>query len=43
VRLTELLTDPSHAQALGAAGRSWVEQDWSWTRSGSVLRELLGS
>ncbi|GAA1552166.1 glycosyltransferase family 4 protein [Kribbella hippodromi] len=40
-RIIQLLTDPVHAQALGAAGRSWVEREWTWTRSGAVLRELL--
>jgi len=41
VRIAELLTDPARARAMGAAGRAWVEQGWSWARSGAVLRELL--
>ncbi|RZU12127.1 phosphatidylinositol alpha-1,6-mannosyltransferase [Kribbella rubisoli] len=41
VRIAELLTDPAHARRLGAAGREWVRRDWSWARSGDVLRELL--
>jgi len=41
VRLAELLADPARAQAMGAAGRDWVRRDWSWDRSGAVLRELL--
>jgi phosphatidylinositol alpha-1,6-mannosyltransferase len=41
VRIAELLTDPAHARQLGAAGREWVRRDWSWARSGDVLRELL--
>jgi phosphatidylinositol alpha-1,6-mannosyltransferase len=41
VRIIELLGDPDRARAMGAAGREWVEQNWSWTRSGVVLRELL--
>lgn len=41
VRITELLGDPDRARAMGATGREWVEQNWSWTRSGATLRELL--
>jgi phosphatidylinositol alpha-1,6-mannosyltransferase len=41
VRIAELLTDPAHARAMGAAGREWVRRDWSWNGSGAVLRELL--
>ncbi|MEU4389087.1 glycosyltransferase family 4 protein [Kribbella sp. NPDC023855] len=41
VRLTELLTDRAKAQAMGAAGREWVEDEWTWARSGRLLRELL--
>ncbi|MDX3000179.1 glycosyltransferase family 4 protein [Kribbella solani] len=40
-RIIQLLTDPVHAKALGTKGRTWVEQEWTWTRSGAVLRELL--
>jgi phosphatidylinositol alpha-1,6-mannosyltransferase len=41
VRLVELLTDPGRAQAFGAAGRVWVEAEWTWARSGAKLRKLL--
>ncbi|WP_371401371.1 glycosyltransferase family 4 protein [Kribbella sp. NBC_00662] len=41
VRIAELLTDQTQARQLGAAGREWVRRDWSWARSGDVLRELL--
>jgi phosphatidylinositol alpha-1,6-mannosyltransferase len=41
VRLVELLTDPGKARAMGAAGRAWVAEEWTWSRSGAVLRELL--
>jgi len=41
VRLIELLTDPARAKRLGAQGRRWVEEEWSWERSGRLLRELL--
>jgi phosphatidylinositol alpha-1,6-mannosyltransferase len=35
-RLVGLLEDPATARAMGAAGRRWVEQDWTW--EGSVRR-----
>lgn len=41
VRLVELLTDPGRARAMGERGRAWVAADWTWERSGAVLRELL--
>ncbi|WP_405057777.1 glycosyltransferase family 4 protein [Kribbella sp. NBC_01505] len=41
VRLIELLTDPAKAQRMGAAGRQWVKDEWSWQQSGATLRELL--
>ncbi|MFC9692505.1 glycosyltransferase family 4 protein [Kribbella sp. NPDC056951] len=41
VRIVELLEDPAKAQRMGAAGRRWVEEEWSWQRSGATLRELL--
>ena len=41
VRVIELLTDPGKARAMGAAGREWVAAEWTWARSGAVLRELL--
>jgi phosphatidylinositol alpha-1,6-mannosyltransferase len=41
VRLIELLTDPARARALGDAGRAWVTSEWSWNRSGAILRDLL--
>jgi phosphatidylinositol alpha-1,6-mannosyltransferase len=40
-RLVALLTHPAQAKSMGAAGRAWVEENWSWSRSGAVLRELL--
>ncbi|MFF0340593.1 glycosyltransferase family 4 protein [Kribbella sp. NPDC004875] len=40
-RITQLLTDQEQARALGAAGRAWVRDKWTWTRSGAVLRQLL--
>ncbi|MET7284038.1 glycosyltransferase family 4 protein [Kribbella sp. NPDC005582] len=41
VRIVELLTDPAKARRMGAAGRAWVEDQWTWQRSGATLRELL--
>ncbi len=41
VRIVELLTDPAKARRMGADGRAWVEDQWSWQRSGATLRELL--
>ncbi|TDX02749.1 glycosyltransferase family 4 protein [Kribbella sp. VKM Ac-2566] len=41
VRLVELLTNAQDRAALGAAGRKWIEDEWTWGRSGAVLRELL--
>src|SRR4051795_9748029 len=40
-RLTDLLTDPAKAKALGAAGRAWVEREWRWeTQAGRMARLL---
>jgi phosphatidylinositol alpha-1,6-mannosyltransferase len=41
VRLVSLLTDPARARAMGAAGRDWVAAEWTWSRSGAILRDLL--
>jgi phosphatidylinositol alpha-1,6-mannosyltransferase len=39
--LADLLADPERARAMGAAGRSWVEQRWSWTTIAATFAELL--
>ncbi|GAA1546305.1 glycosyltransferase family 4 protein [Actinomadura kijaniata] len=39
-RLVTLLTDPG---AMGAKGRAWVRDEWSWDRSHDRLRHLLGT
>jgi phosphatidyl-myo-inositol dimannoside synthase len=39
--LADLLDDPARARAMGAAGRSWVEQRWSWTTIGNTFAALL--
>jgi glycosyltransferase involved in cell wall biosynthesis len=36
-----LLADPDRARALGAAGRAWVEERWSWTTIAAAFAELL--
>ncbi|TCO51971.1 phosphatidylinositol alpha-1,6-mannosyltransferase [Kribbella antiqua] len=41
VRIAGLLTNPARARELGEAGRAWVEQNWTWSHAGAVLRELL--
>jgi len=39
-RVAQLLSDRSLSAALGAAGRVWVEQVWSWRRSSENLERL---
>ena len=36
-----LLGDPDRARAMGAAGRAWVEQRWSWTTIARTFGTLL--
>jgi phosphatidylinositol alpha-1,6-mannosyltransferase len=36
-----LLDDPARAAAMGAAGRAWVEQRWSWTTISATFAGLL--
>jgi phosphatidyl-myo-inositol dimannoside synthase len=36
-----LLDDPARAGAMGAAGRAWVEQRWSWTTIAATFEGLL--
>lgn len=40
-RVSQLLTDPDLAAAMGRAGREWVESSWGWDRSAHRLRQLL--
>jgi phosphatidylinositol alpha-1,6-mannosyltransferase len=37
----DLLEDPARAHAMGAAGRAWVEQRWSWTTIAKTFDQLL--
>jgi glycosyltransferase involved in cell wall biosynthesis len=39
--LTELLSDAAQRARLGAAGRHFVSEEWSWSRAVLPLRELL--
>jgi phosphatidylinositol alpha-1,6-mannosyltransferase len=39
--LADLLADPARAAAMGKAGRSWVEQRWSWTTIATTFADLL--
>jgi phosphatidyl-myo-inositol dimannoside synthase len=39
--LADLLDDPARARAMGAAGRAWVEQRWSWTTIAAGFADLL--
>ncbi|UOY02986.1 glycosyltransferase family 4 protein [Blastococcus sp. PRF04-17] len=36
-----LLADPGRAHAMGKAGRSWVEERWSWTTIAGTFASLL--
>jgi phosphatidylinositol alpha-1,6-mannosyltransferase len=36
-----LLADPARARAMGAAGRAWVEQRWSWATIAGTFADLL--
>jgi phosphatidylinositol alpha-1,6-mannosyltransferase len=36
-----LLDDPARARAMGAAGRAWVEQRWSWDSIAATFGALL--
>ncbi|HEU0100773.1 MAG TPA: glycosyltransferase family 4 protein [Mycobacteriales bacterium] len=39
--VADLLADPVRAQAMGRAGREWVERDWRWDVLAARLRRLL--
>jgi phosphatidylinositol alpha-1,6-mannosyltransferase len=39
--IADLLDDPARRAAMGAAGRVWVEQRWSWTRIAATFAQLL--
>ena len=39
--LDALLADPDRARAMGAAGRAWVEERWSWSTIAGTFADLL--
>ncbi|TWF74152.1 phosphatidylinositol alpha-1,6-mannosyltransferase [Pseudonocardia hierapolitana] len=39
--VTGLLADPDRARAMGAAGRAWMQQEWTWAARVARLRALL--
>jgi phosphatidylinositol alpha-1,6-mannosyltransferase len=39
--ISDLLAAPDRARAMGAAGRSWVEQRWSWTTIAETFDRIL--
>jgi len=39
--LDQLLSNPTHAQEMGARGRDWMETQWSWQVIGQRFRALL--
>jgi phosphatidylinositol alpha-1,6-mannosyltransferase len=39
--LSGLLADPARARAMGAAGRAWMQREWSWPTLVRRLRQLL--
>ena len=41
--VADLLADPDGASAMGARGRAWVEQEWTWQRQAALLTDLLGT
>ncbi len=41
--ISGLLDDPAGARAMGAAGREWVEREWSWTSIARTFADLLES
>jgi phosphatidylinositol alpha-1,6-mannosyltransferase len=39
--IADLLADPARAAAMGAAGRRWVEERWSWSTIARTFADLL--
>jgi phosphatidylinositol alpha-1,6-mannosyltransferase len=40
-RITELLTDPGKARAMGEKGLAWVDREWRWELAAARLTALL--
>ena len=41
--IVALLRDPAAAAAMGAAGRAWVERDWTWDAAAARLSGMLAA
>ncbi len=41
-RVTELLTDPGQAKAMGEKGLAWVDREWRWELAAARLAAILG-
>jgi phosphatidylinositol alpha-1,6-mannosyltransferase len=42
-RITELLTDPAKAKAMGEKGLEWVHREWTWDQTATRLHHLLNT
>jgi len=40
-RIIELLRSPEQRAVMGAAGRAWVEERWTWQQQADLLRSIL--
>jgi phosphatidyl-myo-inositol dimannoside synthase len=40
-RLTQLLTDPAAARAMGEKGLAWVDREWRWELVAGRLEQIL--
>jgi phosphatidyl-myo-inositol dimannoside synthase len=40
-RITELLTDPARARAMGEKGLAWVDREWRWELAAARLEAIL--
>ena len=40
-RLSELLSDPAGAAAMGDKGRSWIDREWTWELVADRLQAIL--
>jgi phosphatidylinositol alpha-1,6-mannosyltransferase len=40
-RLSQLLSDPGAARAMGQKGRAWVEREWQWDLVARRLEQIL--
>jgi phosphatidylinositol alpha-1,6-mannosyltransferase len=39
--VTELVTDPARARAMGEKGLAWVQQEWRWDLVAGRLEQVL--